>query len=121
MYKQKMYTTKHYKSQKKIWMLLLIVSVLAVSFLTLGSMNDYENPSLTGKWVSTETGETVKFTQDEHVTLSASSLIGTYHIISPNTMEYTIDNLTFTMSYRIEGRYLYWGINDEALECFRRK
>lgn len=121
MYKSKMYTTKHYRPQKKLWMLLLIVSVLAVSFLTLGSMNDYENPSLIGKWLSTETGSTVKFTEDERVVLSASSLTGTYHIISPNMMEYTIDGLTFTMSYRIEGRYLYWGINDEALECFKRK
>ena len=121
MYKSEMYTTKHHISQKKLWMLLLIISVLAVSFLTLGSMNNYENPSLTGKWISTETGATVKFTQDERVILSASPLTGTYHIISPNTMEYTIDDLTFTMSYRIEGRYLYWGMNDEAQECFKRK
>lgn len=121
MYKFNTYTAHHNKHHKKLWMFLLIISVLAVSFLVLKSMNYYENPTLIGKWVSTETGDTIKFTEDENVKVSASSLTGTYHIISPNTMEYTIDGLTFTMYYRIEGRYLYWGMNDEALECFKRK
>ena len=121
MYKSNAYTTKHNKHLKRFWMFILIVSVLAISFLILETTNDYENPSLIGKWVSTETGITIKFTKDERVIISASSLTGTYHIISPNTMEYTIDGLTFTMFYRIEDRYLYWGMNEEALECFKRK
>lgn len=121
MYKSNVYTTKHKKHLRKALMFIFIVGVLAASFLILNATNDYENPSLIGKWVSTETGTTIKFTQDERVIISASALTGTYHIISPNTMEYTIDGLTFTMLYRIDDRYLYWGMSEEALECFKRK
>lgn len=121
MYNPNRYTKKNQWQLKTILMLVFIVGVLVVSFFVLDFTADYENPTLVGKWVSTETGATIKFTADEHVNLSTSTLTGTYHIISPNTMEYTIDGLTFTMIYRIEDRYLYWGINEETLECFKRK
>lgn len=121
MYNQNKYTKKNQTQLKIVFMLVFIVGVLAVSFFVLDFTSTYENPGLVGKWVSTETGESIKFTEDEHVKLSSSTLTGTYHIISPNTMEYTIDGLTFTMFYRIEDRYLYWGMNEETLECFKRR
>ncbi|WP_054742977.1 hypothetical protein [Cellulosilyticum ruminicola] len=121
MYKNNMYTKKNHIWFKAILMLAFIAGVLVASFFILNFTAAYEQPTLVGTWVSTETDASVKFTEDEHVKLSTSTLIGTYHIISPNTMEYTIDGLTFIMSYHIEGRYLYWGMDEETLECFKRR
>lgn len=121
MYKLQLDTPNKSVHNKLKAILLLVVGVLVVSYIILSCVNDYQKPTLVGKWTSTETGTVVKFTKDEEVIISTSPLTGTYHIISPNTMEYTIDNLTFTMYYSIEDEYLYWGVSEEALECFKRK
>ena len=116
MYKQKISTQNDIICNPIKSIFLIIVSVLVISFFVLSFVHHYEEPKLIGRWVSTETGVTVKFTKGEKVTISTSPLTGTYHIISPNTMEYTIDDLTFTMYYHIEDRSVYWGLTEAEAE-----
>ena len=108
-------------SGKKIALLLAaIVLFIVLSFLTFFIIKVYELPTLQGKWYSEETGEQVIFLEDGTVKIGNSKTQGIYHITSPNSMEYTIDNYTFHMNYRIENRKLYWGTDEENMECFRK-
>ena len=110
-------TNFHKKKIIIISMLLLIV----LSFCILSVLNSKESPGLSGTWQSEETGQVIRFTNKGTVVLKDNSKTGVYRIISTNTMEYTIDDLTFTMTYRIEEGMLYWGIDEENIERFNRK
>lgn len=101
-------------------LILLMLLFLIVAFGILYWTNKNEAPSLTHKWQSDETGVILTFTNEGTVTFENNLPNGSYHIMSPNTMEYTIDNKTFLMFYRVEKDKLYWGINEEALESFSR-
>jgi len=77
-----------------------------------------QNIALQNTWLSKETGQILSFNTDGSVDIKGKSLSGMYHIISPNTMEYTVDGKTFQMIYHIVDTTLYWGLNDLSLECF---
>lgn len=99
----------------------LIISILILSFFSLAFVKSYETPTLLGRWISEETGTILEFTSKGTVIIKDSTMKGIYHIISPDTMEYTINDFSFIMSYAIEGRNLYWGIDENHLESFVRK
>lgn len=81
-------------------------------------MYNIQNVTLQNTWRSEETGQILTFNENEQVEFEGNLGDGIYHILSPNTMEYTIDGKTFKMIYRIEKNKLYWGIDEEHLECF---
>ena len=70
-------------------------------------------------WQSEETGQVLSFSPDGTVLFSGNLPSGIYHIISPNMMEYTINEQTFQMIYQIKDQKLYWGLNETSLETFR--
>lgn len=117
------YIRSHRSNHSKLKRILLIMSIILFLFIAFGILYwAYKNqaPSLTHKWQSDETGVILTFTEEGTVTFENGLPNGTYHIMSPNTMEYTIDNKTFLMFYRIDEKKLYWGVNEEALESFSR-
>lgn len=81
-------------------------------------MYTIQNVSLQSTWRSEETGQVLTFTKDERVEFRGNLPNGIYHILSPKTMEYTVDGKTFQMIYHIEDYKLYWGTDEEHLECF---
>ena len=81
-------------------------------------MHNIQNLILQNTWRSEETGQVLTFTDDNLVEFDGNLPDGIYHILSPNTMEYTIDNKTFKMIYQIEENKLYWGIDESNMECF---
>lgn len=117
------YLRSHRSKHSNVKRILLIISIILFLFIAFGILYwTYKNqaPSLTHKWQSDETGVILTFTEEGTVTFENELPNGTYHIMSPNTMEYTIDNKTFLMFYRIDEKKLYWGVNEEALESFSR-
>lgn len=86
----------------------------------LYSMQKSDKPVLQRKWQSEETGVCLTFHSDGVVTFDAPLPSDTYYIVSPDTMEYTINNRTFLMTYHIKDKKLYWGLNEETLECFKK-
>ena len=108
----------HYK---KIFICLLFISILVISFLSLNFFKQKETITLVHTWQSDETGQILTFTKDGSVTFKNNLPTGTYRIISPNTLEYTIDGMSFEMIYTIEENKLYWGIDEAHLETFSAK
>lgn len=93
--------------------------ILAICFILLKMMYIRQNVTLQNTWQSKETGQILTFNSNGSIDIKGKSLGGIYHIISPNTMEYTVDGKTFQMIYHIVDRTLYWGLNDRALESFQ--
>ena len=83
-------------------------------------MYNMQNISLQNTWCSEETGQVLTFTEDERVEFKGNLPSGIYHILSPKNMEYTIDGKTFQMIYYIKDSKLYWGTDENHLECFKR-
>lgn len=81
-------------------------------------MHNQQNIVLQSTWRSEETGQVLTFNENNHVEFEGDLPDGIYHILSPNTMEYTIDDKTFKMFYHIEENKLYWGIDETHLESF---
>lgn len=79
-----------------------------------------QNTTLQSTWRSEETGQVLTFNENNQVKLEGHLPDGIYHILSPNTMEYTTDGKTFRMVYHIEDNKLYWGIDENHLECFEK-
>lgn len=115
---------KPYKKQKRTSnIIILIVSMcllVAVAFGVLYWVNKNDELTLTHKWKSEETGIVLTFTNEGKVVFNSDLPSGTYHIISPTTMEYTIEGKTFLMTYQIKDKKLYWGMDENTLESFKR-
>jgi len=117
------YLQSHNSKKSNARRFILVFCVVLFMIIAFGILYwTYKNqaPSLTHKWQSDETGVILTFTNEGTVTFENDLPNGSYHIMSPNTMEYTIDNKTFLMFYRIEKDKLYWGVNEDALESFSR-
>ena len=97
---------------------LMIIGLLVISFFCLAFLKQKEAITLVHTWQSEETGEVLTFTKDGKVTFKNNLPEGVYRIISPNTIEYTVGNMSFQMIYTIEDDKLYWGIDQEHLEIF---
>lgn len=108
---------KPYK--KYIGMGIGLCSILVVCFILLKIMYTNQNITLQNTWQSKETGQIITFDDKGYVTVKGKLSSGIYHILSPNTMEYTIDGKTFEMKYHIVDQTLYWGLNDHLLESFQ--
>ena len=50
-----------------------------------------------------------------------SVLFGTFVLLAPNRLSYTIDDKVFEMYYTLEGRTLKWGMSEDVCEVFKRK
>ena len=111
---------KKKKSNKKyIKMGIGLGIILIICFISLKIMSISQNVTLQNTWQSKETGQIVRFDDKGKVMIKGKSSSGIYHIISPNTMEYTIDGKTFEMKYHIVDQTLYWGLSDRSLESFQ--
>lgn len=111
---------KRNKTIKLARLTLWIFSFLIIAFTVLVLIKKYESPVLTHTWQSEETGIILTFTPDGKVTYMDDLPNGTYHIVSPNTLEYTVMDHTFIMLYYIEDGKLYWGLDADNVECFKR-
>lgn len=100
--------------------ILLLISLLAISFLCLAFLKQKEAVNLVGTWTSEETGIVLTFTKEGNVVFKNSLSQGIYRIISPNTIEYTVEDMSFQMIYAIEDGKLHWGVDEEHLETFIR-
>ena len=103
---------------KLVISVIIIILFLLLAFFIIDNFNNSIRKSIVGKWQSETTKEIVTFTDDQKVKLSSNSLTGTYHIISPNVMEYTISDMSFEMIYRLDNNKLYWGTDKFNLEVF---
>ena len=100
---------------------LMIIGLLVISFFCLAFLKQKEAITLVHTWQSKETGEVLTFTKDGKVTFKNNLPEGVYRIISPNTIEYTVGNMSFQMIYTIQDNKLHWGIDQEHLEIFSPK
>lgn len=108
------------KANRKIALVIIaLCTIIIVCFSILKLAYRRQDITLQGIWQSKETGQIVTFTSDGNVNLEGDLPNGIYHIISPNTMEYTVDGKTFQMIYRIVDRTLYWGLDEMSLESFQ--
>lgn len=112
---------KKNKRKKYILILMILLLVGVIFFFILKELQKRENVVLQRTWQSQETGIVLTFTPDHQVVFKGDLSSGTYHIISQNTMEYTIEDQTFLMTYHVEKEKLYWGIDENHLECFDLK
>ena len=110
---------KQNTSKKKAFVIIGLCLILAICFIVLKIVYNHQNVTLQNTWQSKETGQILSFNPDGTVDIKGTSLDGTYHIISPNTIEYTVDGKTFLMTYYIVDTTLYWGVNNMALEHFQ--
>lgn len=92
-----------------------------MSFLSLAFLKQKEANSIVGTWISEETGIVLTFTKEGKVTFKDGLSEAIYRIISPNTIEYTVDNMSFQMIYTIQDGKLYWGVDEEHMETFSLK
>lgn len=117
---QSTYTSnkKRQSRYKGIILLILVIGFLSISFLCLAVLKQKETTNLVGTWTSEETGVVLTFTKEGKVIFKDNLSQGIYRIISPNTIEYTVDNMSFEMLYTIEEGKLHWGINKENMETF---
>ena len=106
---------------KGIVVLLVVLGVLSLSFLSLAFLKQEESITLVHTWQSEETSQILTFTEDGKVLFKNNLPEGTYRIISPNTLEYTVEGMSFQMIYAIEENKLHWGIDKENLEIFSPK
>lgn len=110
-------------NKRKTKIMILVGSGLLFIVLAFGALffvYKNEEPVLTHSWQSDETGVVLTFTEEGTVTFKDNLPSGVYHIVSPNSMEYTVDQKTFLMCYRIENKKLYWGMDESSLESFSR-
>lgn len=104
--------------KKKALMIIILCLILIVSFFSLKLVYHRQNITLQSTWKSEKTGQILKFTSNNHVDFKGNLPYGIYHIISPNKMEYTVNEKTFLTFYKIEDSKLYWGLDENELECF---
>ncbi len=81
----------------------------------------YFNPSIYGSWVSQITNEKITFNKDGTIELEQADYSPHFEIISPTRIRYIIDNKGFEMYYAIDGRTLYWGMDENSLEVFIKR
>ena len=106
---------------RKYYRVILLAAVLGVSISSGVEMyNRYNNPSIEGEWISSETGRTVEFTKSGKVKVEQVQ-IGTYIMTAPDSMVYHIEDQEFDMYYKLNKRSLIWGIIGEEEELFERK
>lgn len=115
-----------YKKSKKTTqslsrMIIGTVLLIGVGGCSLYTIEKYNNPSLYGKWISTETHEEIIFNEEGTVTVSEAIYMPEFDLTAPNKMLYTIEDKTFEMYYELDGRSLYWGISKDYMEEFKRK
>ena len=106
----------------KVSVLTIALIVVIVGGLLWGGLDynkRYNTPSLTGKWISQETGKEVGFTEDGDVMVEGVKT-GAYIIKAPDVIIYDIEGHTFEMNYKIKQRSLVWGLSGEE-EHFERK
>ena len=112
---------KSYKKFRKYYIVILLAVVLGVSISNGVEMyNRYNNPSIEGEWISSETGKTVEFTKSGQVKVEQVQL-GTYIMTAQDSMVYHIEDQEFNMYYELNKRSLIWGIIGEEEELFERK
>lgn len=102
----------------------IVAAVVFVTFIAVGALygtEHYNNPALYGKWQSIETGDVVEFRKNGTVVVDETKDNPEYEILSPNRMQYTVNDKDFVMQYNLEGRVLKWGIEGQELEEFTRK
>lgn len=109
---------KQNSRRKRVTMIIVCCLILIISFLLLKEVYHQQNITLQSTWQSEETGQVLTFTSKGEVILRGDLPSGIYHIISPNKLEYTVDGKTFLSIYKIEDKKLYWGLNENELECF---
>lgn len=102
-------------------MIIGTILLIGVGSGSLYTIEQYNNPGLYGKWISTETREEIIFNEDGSVVVSEVIYMPEFELTAPNKMLYTIEDKTFETYYEIDGRSLYWGISKEHLEEFKRK
>ncbi len=97
--------------------------ILVVILLLFFSYHAYEyfNPDLYGSWVSQITNEKITFNKNGTIDLDSAVYSPNFEIISPTKIRYIVDNKGFEMHYRIEGRNLYWGMDEDSLEVFIKR
>lgn len=117
---QSIKTKKHKKIKNTFSMIALITLLGIIIWFGVEFYGTYNNPTLEGEWVSEETGQTVEFMDNGHILVDYIET-GSYIIISPNIMEYTIEGQKFNMYYKLEQRNLIWGVDGEENERFERK
>lgn len=116
------FNVKHRRqnANRKIALVIIgLCGIIIVCFAILKLAYRRQDITLQNTWQSKETGQILTFTSDGNVNLKGDLPNGIYHIISPNTMEYTVDGKTFQMIYRIVDRTLYWGLDEMSLESFQ--
>ena len=118
-----MITYKKNKKSPKSLKQMIIGTVLLIGCGTgsLYFIDNYNNPGLYGKWISTETLEEIVFNKDGTVTLNDVPYIPQFQITAPNKMLYTVEDKEFDTYYALDGRSLYWGLSKEQVEVFKRK
>lgn len=102
----------------------ILAATIFITFVAVGSLysvQQYNNPNLSGKWQSSETGQIVEFTSEGKVLIKDIGYTPEYEIIGSDKMYYTIDDKDFMMQYNLEGRTLKWGLEGQELEEFTRK
>ncbi len=109
---------KKKKYSKSIIALILISCFLIFSVLIINIFSSTHRDSIIGRWESEKTGNVVNFKPNGEVKLTAPFITATYHIITPNLLEYTVSDMSFEMIYRIQDNKLYWGIDESNLEVF---
>ena len=118
-----MTTYKRNKKSPKSLSRMIIGTLLLIGVGTcsLYTVEQYNNPELHGKWISTETLEELVFNEDGTVTLNEAIYIPKFQVTAPNKMLYTVEDKEFETYYELDGRSLYWGISKEQAEIFKRK
>ncbi|OON94599.1 MAG: hypothetical protein ATN33_04230 [Epulopiscium sp. Nele67-Bin001] len=81
----------------------------------------YFNPSIYGSWVSQITNEQITFNKNGTIVLENESYSPNFEIISPTKIRYIVGGKGFEMYYAIEGRTLYWGMDENSLEVFIKR
>ena len=110
------------KKRKKLAMIITIIfiSMLGmIAWVGIEFSKVYNTPELIGVWVSSETGKEVEFTDNGSVIVDKIKT-GAYTITSPGFLLYDIEDHTFEMTYKLEGRELLWGIKGEEEEFARK-
>ncbi len=105
---------------KKIMLIIGSIGLMIIiCFGVLKFMDGYQHITLQSTWQSEETSQVLTFTSDGRVKFNGNLPSGTYYIISPNKMEYTINGQTFQMVYKIEEQKLYWGLDEQSMERYK--
>ncbi len=99
---------------------MMIAALIVVAAIFLVSTYNYFRPELYGKWTSQDTNTSIIFYDDGTIKVSDVQYTPYFELISPTKMRYVIEDKIFEMYFKIDGRILYWGMDENNLESFRR-